>query len=192
MHQEIEIEFKNLLTKEEFHLLCDRFSLSEGDFIIQENHYFDSKDFALKNKGCALRIRKKKAHYEMTLKQPVEEGLLETNETISEDEAKSIIANNRIPEGAIAKIIQEELEIAPDSIIYFGSLSTRRAETEYEGGLLVIDHSMYLNKEDYELEYEVSNFSTGQKIFIELLKTLNIPMRQTDNKIKRFYTAKFK
>jgi len=192
MHQEIEIEFKNLLTKEEFHLLCDRFSLSEGDFIIQENHYFDSKDFALKNKGCALRIRKKKAHYEMTLKQPVEEGLLETNETISEDEAKSIIANNRIPKGAIAKIIHEELEIAPDSVIYFGSLSTRRAETEYEGGLLVIDHSMYLNKEDYELEYEVSNFSTGQKIFIELLKSLNIPTRQTDNKIKRFYTAKFK
>ena len=192
MHQEIEIEFKNLLTKEEFHLLCERFSLSEADFIMQENHYFDSEDFALKNKGCALRIRKKKAHYEMTLKQPVEEGLLETNETISEDEAKSIIANNRIPEGAIAKIIHEELEIAPDSIIYFGSLSTRRAETEYEGGLLVIDHSMYLNKEDYELEYEVSNFSIGQKIFIELLKSLNIPMRQTDNKIKRFYTAKFK
>ncbi len=192
MHQEIEIEFKNLLTKEEFYLLCERFSLSEADFIMQENHYFDSEDFALKNKGCALRIRKKKAHYEMTLKQPVEEGLLETNETISEDEAKSIIANNRIPEGAIAKIIHEELEIAPDSIIYFGSLSTRRAETEYEGGLLVIDHSMYLNKEDYELEYEVSNFSIGQKIFIELLKSLNIPTRQTDNKIKRFYTAKFK
>ena len=192
MHQEIEIEFKNLLTKEEYHLLCDRFRLSDGDFIMQENHYFDSDDFTLKNKGCALRIRKKKAHYEMTLKQPAEEGLLETNETLNEDEAKSIIANNQIPEGAIAKIIREELEIDPNSIIYFGSLNTRRAETKYEGGLLVIDHSMYLNKEDYELEYEVSNFSTGQKIFIELLKTLNIPVRQTDNKIKRFYKAKFK
>ena len=51
MHQEIEIEFKNLLTKEEFYLLCERFSLSEADFIMQENHYFDSEDFALKNKG---------------------------------------------------------------------------------------------------------------------------------------------
>lgn len=192
MHQEIEIEFKNLLTKEEYHLLCERFSLSERDFIMQENHYFDSEDFSLKNKGCALRIRKKKAHYEMTLKQPAEEGLLETNEIISAEEAKSIIATNRIPEGAIAKILREELKIAPENVIYFGSLSTRRAETEYEGGLLVIDHSMYLNKEDYELEYEVTNFSAGQKIFIDLLKTLNIPVRHTDNKIKRFFTAKYK
>ena len=192
MHQEIEIEFKNLLTKEEYDAICDRFSLSEDDFILQENHYFDSKDFALKNKGCALRIRKKKSSYEMTLKQPAEEGLLETNETLSEEEAKAIIASSRIPEGQVAKIIRAELQIAPESIIYFGSLSTRRAETDYEGGLLVIDHSMYLNNEDYELEYEVSNFSAGQKIFLDLLKTLNIPARQTDNKIKRFYTAKYK
>ena len=54
------------------------------------------------------------------------------------------------------------------------------------------DMVITINKEDYELEYEVTNFSTGQKIFIELLKTLNIPVRQTDNKIKRFYKAKFK
>ncbi|MBD3110171.1 CYTH domain-containing protein [Bacillus sp. AGMB 02131] len=192
MHQEIEIEFKNLLTKTEFDKLCDSFSLKESDFILQENHYFDSENFSLKNKGCALRIRKKKNSYEMTLKQPAEEGLLETNETLSEDEAKAIIASNRIPEGQIAKIIREELEVEPESVIYFGSLRTHRAETEYEGGLLVIDHSMYLNKEDYELEYEVSDFSAGQKIFLELLKTLNIPVRQTDNKIKRFYTAKYK
>jgi len=192
MNQEIEIEFKNMITKEEFHTLCEHFSIAKSDFVLQENHYFDSEDFALKNKGCALRIRKKKANYEMTLKQPAQEGLLETNEKVSEDEAKAIIETSRIPDGAIATILREELHINPDSVNYFGTLITSRAETDYKGGLLVIDHSMYLNTEDYELEYEVSDFLSGQKLFKELLKTLNIPERKTDNKIKRFYTAKYK
>lgn len=60
MVQELEIEFKNLLTKEEFHRLADFFQLTEKDFAEQENYYFDTKYFALKKHGAALRIRKKR------------------------------------------------------------------------------------------------------------------------------------
>ena len=60
MKQEIEIEFKNIITQEEFKQLLYTFSIKDEDFITQENHYFDTETFSLKNNGCALRIRKKK------------------------------------------------------------------------------------------------------------------------------------
>lgn len=61
MAQEIEIEFKNLLTKNEFEKLTQAYQLDNEDFVLQENHYFDTKSFALKHKGAALRIRKRTA-----------------------------------------------------------------------------------------------------------------------------------
>ena len=63
MSQSIEIEFKNLLSIEEFNRMITYFQLSDDDFFRQINHYFDTKDFALKNLGCALRIREKKEYF---------------------------------------------------------------------------------------------------------------------------------
>ena len=51
------------------------------------------------------------------------------------------------------KLIQ--LQIQLDKITYFGTLTTYRKEFQYKDGLLVLDKSYYLNKHDYELEYEV-------------------------------------
>ena len=67
MSQNIEIEFKNMLTEDEFHKFLTHFQITSTDFFKQENHYFDTKDFALKEHGCALRIREKKDRFEMTL-----------------------------------------------------------------------------------------------------------------------------
>ncbi len=60
MTQEIEIEFKNLLTKSEFLKLSEALCMKEHDFKQQVNHYFDTKDFSLKQKKSALRIREKR------------------------------------------------------------------------------------------------------------------------------------
>ena len=46
MTQEIEIEFKNIVTKEEFDTLCKSFSIEA--FTKQVNHYFETPDFSLK------------------------------------------------------------------------------------------------------------------------------------------------
>ena len=91
MSQSIEIEFKNLLSIEEFNKMISYFQLSDDDFFRQINHYFDTKDFALKNLGCALRIREKKEYFEMTLKQPHPDGLLETTQTLTEKEANDLL-----------------------------------------------------------------------------------------------------
>ncbi|MDP4085151.1 MAG: CYTH domain-containing protein [Bacillota bacterium] len=191
MSQNIEIEFKNLLKPEEFEKLLHFFSIKENDFFHQENHYFDTKDFALKNCGSALRIREKHGKFEMTLKQPAKEGLLETNQILSTEEASLAFSGGKLPGGLIQDLISN-MHISFSNLAYFGSLKTKRAEIGYKNGLLVFDHSYYLKNEDFEIEYEVDSFLSGQKVFMELLEKHNIPLRKTDNKISRFYEKKQK
>ncbi|MBU8768169.1 CYTH domain-containing protein [Cytobacillus oceanisediminis] len=190
-NKNIEIEFKNMVNREEFSSLIDFFNIRSEDFSEQENHYFDTPDFLLKAKGSALRIREKNGSFELTLKQPHPEGLLETTENLTESEAAEMIRTGKIPAELIIRSIKE-LGIEPDKLQYFGTLATKRAEKEYMKGLAVLDHSRYLNKEDFELEYEVDNRNEGELTFLNLLKQLNIPVRKTENKIKRFYNEKYR
>ncbi|OIK11159.1 CYTH domain-containing protein [Bacillus sp. MUM 116] len=190
MFQNIEIEFKNMLMKEEYDFLLKKFNIAEKSIITQENHYFDTLDFALKNKHSALRIRQKGKQYEMTLKQPADVGLLETTQKITEKEAALAIQESKLPGGAIKDLLSK-INIVFSEMRYFGSLVTKRAELEYKGGLLVLDHSLYLNKEDFELEYEVENDQIGKQNFEVLLNKYAIPHRKTENKIQRFYRQKY-
>ncbi|MDP4104463.1 MAG: CYTH domain-containing protein [Bacillota bacterium] len=191
MSQNLEIEFKNMLSKDEYHMLLDFFDIPDEQVISQENHYFDTPSFHLKDKGAALRIRQKRGKFEMTLKQPYQDGLLETNQNLSQEEAALAILTGKLPSGTIKELISK-MNISFSEIEYFGSLVTKRAEIKYRDGLLVFDHSYYLNKEDFELEYEVENYQQGKQIFFEFLDQHNIPQRKTDNKIKRFYLQKLK
>ncbi|HZG61465.1 MAG TPA: CYTH domain-containing protein [Anoxybacillus sp.] len=190
MMQELEIEFKNLLTKEEFLTLKEAFQVSDEEFIYQENHYFDTQQFSLKEKGAALRIRVKNGVYTLTLKQPHKEGLLETHEVLTKEKAHSLLHGQAMLKGEVREIIKA-LGIEPEQIQYFGTLSTYRAQFDYKGGILVLDHSHYLQTDDYEIEYETTNFAFGKQVFEELLRSFNIPIRKTDNKIKRFYLKKY-
>jgi uncharacterized protein YjbK len=190
MSQNIEIEFKNMLTKDEYERLLKEFNIDKRQIFTQENHYFDSSEFALKSLGSALRIRKKPNGYEMTLKQPADVGLLETNQPLSEEEALRAIQFNKLPTGEIQQII-EEFGIPFSNLGYFGSMITNRVEVDYNKGLLVLDHSLYLNTEDYELELEVNDEEHGKNSFLSLLKSFGIPTRKTKNKIRRFYEQKY-
>lgn len=190
-NKNIEIEFKNMITTDEFTALMNFLNLRSEDFSEQENHYFDTPDFLLKEKGSALRIRQKYGSFELTLKQPHPEGLLETNEDLSESEAAEMIQTGNIPREQTKKSL-EELGIKTDNLRYFGTLTTKRAEKEYNKGLAVLDHSRYLNKEDFEIEFEVDDRKEGQMVFLNLLQQLNIPVRKTENKIKRFYNEKYR
>jgi uncharacterized protein YjbK len=191
MTQNLEIEFKNMLTKEEYEQLLQLFKIADDDIFTQENHYFDTANFALKQKGTALRIRSKKQGFEMTLKQPAEIGLLETNQLITAEEANKAISTGKLPAGTILRILVAD-GIPFDSLEYFGSLITNRIEFPYKQGLLVLDHSIYLNCEDFEMEFEVNDFSKGEDTFNQILRQFGIPARKTENKIRRFYTQKNK
>ena len=190
MSQNIEIEFKNMLTKDEFNFLERFFKIEPEQFKKQINHYFDTNSFTLKDHGSALRIREKGSQFEMTLKQPAEQGLLETNQMLSARQAEEALETGKLPEGEVKDAVLNLIK-QTEALQYFGSLTTVRAEFDYKEGLLVLDHSYYLNREDYELEYEVKNESEGYKVFSKLLEELNIPVRPTDNKIKRFFARKY-
>lgn len=190
MTQNLEIEFKNMLTKAEYQTLLQFFHITGEQIFSQENHYFDTPDFALKHAGSALRIRQKQYTYEMTLKQPMEAGLLETNQQLGIEETALAIQSGQLPAGEI-KLRIESMAIPFSTIEYFGSLKTNRAELAYKGGLLVLDHSCYLNKEDFELEFEAQSFQEGKQIFQGILEQFCIPERETKNKIQRFYDARY-
>ncbi|MEK3989274.1 CYTH domain-containing protein [Robertmurraya sp. FSL R5-0851] len=190
MSQHIEIEFKNMLTKKEYLHLITEFSINETMIDTQINHYFDTEKFQLKELASALRIREKEGKFELTLKQPAKVGLLETNQELSKEIAFAMLQGTDLPNG----IVREQLEkigFPINKLQYFGSLTTKRCELQYKGGLLVLDHSLYLLKEDYELEYEVEDPLKGEIAFRQLLQTFHIPIRATENKIKRFYNQKY-
>lgn len=188
MAQEIEIELKQLLMKEEFEQLKQYFQLKDTDFHIQTNYYFDTPQFDIKSHFAALRMREKDGQWVLTLKEPHEIGLLETHQTIA---PPSQLDHFQIPEGEVADRL-DHLNIQKDQIVYFGSLETSRAEKMMKEGLIVLDHSRYLTVEDYELEFEVSDLEIGQTAFSKLLRQFQIPARNTKNKVVRFYEEKMK
>ncbi|MDN4523647.1 CYTH domain-containing protein [Fictibacillus fluitans] len=189
MEQEVEIEFKNLLTPDEFFRISNELSLQEESFITQVNHYFDTPSFSLKQHRCALRIREKNGSRKLTLKQPHPDGLLETHQSLTESEFDGIMKENKMVDGDICSILAE-LKIQPEDIVYLGTLTTKRAELPYKDGILVLDENQYLSVTDFELEYEAKERQQGEMNFKELLNTYGIPERSTLNKIQRFFEAK--
>ncbi|OIJ10120.1 CYTH domain-containing protein [Anaerobacillus arseniciselenatis] len=190
MTQEIEIEFKNIVTKNDFEKLLAAFTIEASQFKKQVNHYFDTTDFQLKNHQCALRIREKNQKYTMTLKQPNQVGLLETHQLLTKNEADIALTGGKLPEGALADHLFKCFKIDIKECLFLGSLITKRVEIPYHGGTLVFDHSFYLDEEDFEIEYEVTDEPKGKKIFDELFSKYHIPIVKTENKIKRFFSKK--
>lgn len=187
MNQELEIEFKNLLTESEYSTLLTYFNFAENNFFTQENYYFDTPDFQLKEKSAALRIRMKDAHAEITLKTPQGDHLLETNQTISIEEAEKMIKNKTF---VLPDVIQQtlvEINISSSSVHLHTTLKTKRAEKKVERELVVLDQSWYGDQTDYELEVETDDPERGERFFLSVLKQFSIPKRETPNKIQRAF-----
>lgn len=187
MSQEIEIEFKNLITKEEFNKIHTIYPFPESP-TTQTNFYFDTVDFSLKKNHSALRIREKKGEFYLTLKETIEEGILETHDTLSQDEMLQWKSNQPISKPNVVKQLHQ-LDIEINDLIYYGSLTTKRAEYYHDQLIYVLDESNYNGYSDYELEIEAPSFQKGQVAFNNLLKNLDIPKRETPNKIMRFFST---
>ncbi|MCD2249802.1 CYTH domain-containing protein [Listeria monocytogenes] len=186
MVKELEIEFRNLLTKEEYDTLIENFRVKEDDFFEQTNYYLDTANFVLKERHSALRIRQLETQYQLTLKTPEARGLMETTQILGEDQASAIISGANIPVGPVRDTLKE-LGINHEDLQVFGSLKTIRAEKHYKKGLLVFDKNFYGSISDFDLEYEVSDYDKGKEIFDKLLKEYQITNQPAENKVARFY-----
>lgn len=188
MPKELEIEFKNMLTEEEYKKLALHYGFSAADLKTQENFYFDTRDFQLKNLKCALRIRKKQDVFECTLKTPATHGNFEITDVLSENQAAAVM-EGRAFDAPDVRAALAELSVSPDALGLIGALTTHRMEVETEAGLLVLDHSEYAATADYEIEFEVQEAAAGEKHFRGLLERHGIPVRIADKKIARFMAA---
>lgn len=183
--ENLEIEFKTLVSIDDFPRVVDYFQLKEENFFTQTNYYFDSADFQLKMKHIGLRVRILSNDAEITLKIPQKVGLLEINDTLSLEEAQQIVESASLPDDGYVYNKLTALGIDKDNLRLIGSLTTKRAEIKLPQGLLALDESWYNKQHDFELELEVDDATNGKKDFLTLLDTLNIKESPSPNKIQR-------
>src|SRR5699024_1969207 len=117
MTQEIEIEYKTLLTKHYSATLLQTL-FNEVAPIIKVNYYFETKNFRLKKFHSALRIREKNGAYTLTLKEPHPDGILETHDDLSKEELQQWLKGEAISKPNISRQLAA-IGINENDFIYF-------------------------------------------------------------------------
>ena len=185
---QVEREFKNLLTKSQYHSLLEDFKSLLTKEITQTNSYYDW-DGILQSHKMALRIRivEGKTIGEITLKIP--QSSLEVLEFTHEMPVEILLKYNEQKQFSLPLSIKEALEsngVFIEKVKQISLLTTHR----FEGPLsnnewLVLDESHYNGKVDYEMEMEVQNLSIGEEVFLKILQKYHIQREQAESKIKR-------
>ena len=176
MDKNIEKEFKILVSKEQFEILKEDYE--PLNFEKQVNVYYDSKDFIIKNKKGAMRIRTKNGKHIFTLKMHSPEGLREYECEVDKNDVSSLQKEE------IVSLLNEYKLHADFSSI--ATLTTYRAVYESEFAELCFDISYYNNTMDYEIEYEFKKEHDGITIFNSFLSKANLTYtKNCKSKIKR-------
>lgn len=193
MAKELEIEYKNLLTKLEYQNLLEITNLTKENIHEQTNIYFDTKNRILKEKRQGLRIRLLPLKIEFTLKVPQKNSYtyLEITDILNVfDLDKSLEEQIDLSKSEVLNYLANENIFVTD-LKEIGSLTTKRAEKKLDQNtLLVLDESYYYGVTDYELEMEVLDSTIGQKTFENFLAENNIPVRPAKKKIARMFERK--
>ena len=176
MYMNKEIEFKTFITEDNYNDLVKEFGL-ENNIFSQINHYFDTDDTKLLKEKTVLRIRQKGNNYKLTKKTRAEVGADETHILLSKDKAKGFLEN-----GLDASIIG-----IPYKVHKICELTTYRCSAPYKNGTIFFDKSVYYDKVDYEIEYEVDDVKEGQKDFKDFLQRHNITYVESIRKSKRAF-----
>lgn len=183
-----EIEFKSMLTENEFAMLCQHYQLTSDTFKTQTNCYFDTEDYKLRSLGWGLRIRLYADRGELTLKVPAAEGgLWEYTDALTLETAQTLRTQGTcLHTGAVADKLQEA-GLSATEVKLLADLTTKRAEFSIPEGLLALDENFYGTTHDFELELEVSDPVHGQAAFLQLLQQLHLTYRPAENKISRAF-----
>lgn len=186
MNEQIEIEYKILLTENIFqHILKDYQNQVKKDYI-QTNYYLTHP--LLQSRFYSLRIREKNDTYEMTLKRPFHNHRLETNIMISKEDKDNIINHHMIHNEIIDILLQEGID--PLQLQQQCSLTTHRYDIPLTEGMLSLDENTYLHHHDYELEFEVNDEHQGFQTFLKIIEPYNLQYKgNCKSKIRRVLDA---
>jgi len=191
--QEFEIEFKNMLTEVEYEGILQKEFIdypNSKHMTIQTNHYFDTINKVLKEKGSALRIRTTDVYSELTLKVPHQYFLMETNISLTNKQVADILDTNQI---VLSSYLSSDDKMPlPDGLTdntvfyHFNSFQTKRLEKQVDEHLIVLDQTFFQNGTvDYELEVESADAALGEEFFESFLSNHSIPRRHALPKIAR-------
>lgn len=182
--REIEIEFKNLLTENQYDALYEKYDLSNTEEIINKNFYYDDTDESFKKIGAALRIRYTNKKTEITLKIKGDTQNVEINVPLDERYPKEPTVLPILPNEIIAELERMNVKIKTPMLIQ--KIETLRHEVTLENGLLVLDKTTFINDiVDHELEFETKDYETGLAAFEKLLEENNIDKNPAKPKIAR-------
>ncbi len=171
MNTHLEIEFKQLLSKEIYEAIKKQY-FQKVNTMTQTNHYLTDNKGILSSLRYSLRVRELNNTYEFTLKVPQGFSKLEFNEMITKEDYHKLLNQEHF-----TSIIFDELDkvnVTINDLKLLTSLTTHRLEREYQNGILCIDESHYGNTVDYEMEYEAENEENGKQIFTQLLSQYNL------------------
>lgn len=186
--KELEIEFKNLLTEEDYKKIYDFYNLEQEETINNSNFYYETEDFDLKQAGVALRIRHTDTKSEMTLKIKGARANEEYNIPYERNQNPEKIEVTSLPQRIKEQFIRLGIE---KDVLLSQKIVTERKEKILDEGLLVLDKTYFLgNIVDYELEFEVRDYEKGKVAFESILDELKIEKKEAKPKIARAYGYK--
>lgn len=167
--ENLEIEFKVLINKDDFYKLIKIMEQYECEEYEQINTYFDTKEDSLEKNKVSLRIRNiiNKNIYITTLKETKKVGKLEHEFTIKNNEVSSL------PNEIINILNNNNVKV--EDLIVVGQLKTIRKEYKYNNCILCLDYNTYYGTEDYEIECEAKSMQEAINTITSLLLLNQIP-----------------
>ncbi|MCH4171300.1 MAG: CYTH domain-containing protein [Lactobacillus sp.] len=190
MSKELEVEYKNLLTRSEFTAILKAYDFQAP--FTQENHYFDTPSASLKHLGIGLRIRQFQTRAEQTMKVPTandDHHLIEVTDPLALVQSQQLVAHQQIwPDGSVGQRLID-LKIPIDALTIIGLAKTKRYLWPSKYGLLTLDQTSYQDQtEDFECELELTPAAVAENsetFFMDLLDKYAIPTRPVINKVVR-------
>ncbi|MBE6799017.1 MAG: CYTH domain-containing protein [Ruminococcaceae bacterium] len=133
----LEYEKKFLLQRSEYECLKNH-KFCKGNAVRQINYYYDTEDFDYDYKGITCRIREKNGQFVATVKEHKTGG------------SDCSIERSRFVNNEADTVLFRGM-----GVTFQGKLVTDRIVTEPVNGVKVmLDHNIYLETEDFELEIE--------------------------------------
>lgn len=174
MATNIEIEAKVLINEDDYNRVLKFYKKEELQKVTQLNYYIDTDDLLLKQFGIGLRVRQKD-FFVLNMKAPLQEGLLEKKESISEKEFDNFKNNGVFPNGSIKNLL---LMFGVDitKLKIQTTLKTERIVIENfsDDEVFAIDKNYYNGLIDYELELEGTSLERAKSSLKEKCEELNI------------------
>ena len=145
MNENLEIEYKMLVSEQEFNQLRDLTGVDQ--VLVQSNVYYDCTPSSTL-KHIAMRIRDVQGKHWFTMKIPQAEGVREMEMELPENSPEAL-------DNPEIRALFDELGLTLP-VHVCGQMITHRHLRVYPLGELCLDHSLINGRSDYEIEFEIT------------------------------------